>query len=64
MATQTVTDRLTELRSRDRQGLLTEDEFVELVAAKGKPEEQAREQFRTLARLRELPKDYQRKMVL
>lgn len=57
-------NRLAELRERDRQGVLTEDEFVELMAAKGRPEEVAREQFRTLARVRELPKGYQRTMVL
>jgi hypothetical protein len=64
MATQILTVRLNELRERDRQGVLTEDEFVELIAAKDKPGEVARQQFRTLAQLRELPKDYQRTKVL
>ena len=65
MATQEVnTARLDELLARDRAGLLTVDEYVELCALQGKPEEQARREFQLLARLKELPEGYHRTMVM
>lgn len=65
MATQTLTaDRLAELRARDRDKTITEDEFVELMAAKGKSEEQARRDWNIVQRLRELPEGYERTMVM
>ena len=65
MATQTViTDRLAELRARDRDKTITEDEFVELMVAKGKPEEQARRDWNIVHRLRQLPEGYERTMVM
>ena len=65
MPSQPITNqRLAELRARDRDGSITEDEFVELMAAKGKPEEQARRTWNIVKRLRELPEGYERTMVM